>query len=111
MPRLEPGPRHAPPPARCPCGVRPAGPAPPAARLVESSLGPMPVAPGRDRVCEHVVIDLVASRRAVLRTGADDPLRSEAPQDVGGFVLADVCIAGEVTDAVRDLRPRRRDEE
>src|SRR5262249_29419974 len=68
--------------------------------------------PREHRVRENVVEDLVLrGARAVRRARADDALGGESAQDVLGFLLVDGRVAGEVAHALRDLRPRRRDEE
>ena len=67
--------------------------------------------PGQHRVGEHVVEDLVARPAAVLAVHlAQDPLVPERLEHRPELGLVDRRVLGEIGRAVRDLRPRRRDE-
>src|SRR6266508_93803 len=80
--------------------------------LDESALRFEARAPREHRVREDVVEDLVARcGGTVRRAGAHDPLGGQPLQYLGGLVLFDGCVAGEIAYAVRDLRSRGRDEE
>jgi len=57
----------------------------------------------RNCIGKHIVVDLVSSACAVLGARANDPLGSKSPQDVGGLLLFDLGVAGEIARAVRDL--------
>ena len=59
--------------------------------------------PIRDCVGEHIVIDLVSSACAVVGARANDPLGGKSPQDVGGLLLFDIGVAGEIARPMCDL--------
>ena len=82
-----------------------------ALRLLALALEPPLAPPGEHRVGEHVVEDLVARPAAVLALHlAQDPLVPERLEHRPELVLVDGRVVGEIGRAVRDLRPRRRDE-
>ena len=79
--------------------------------VVNRAFGPITGTPTRDRIGEHVVIDLVSGPRTVLGAGTNDPFGCKLPQDISSLLLSDLGVTGEIAGAMRDLRSGRRDEE
>ena len=80
--------------------------------LLEAELRLVLVPPRDDAAGEDVVEDLVAGvvDLALTGDGTKDACLGERSQDRLDIRLAGACVRGQVTDAVRDLRPGRRDE-
>ena len=80
--------------------------------LLEAELRLVLVSPRDDAAGEDVVEDLVAGvvDLALTGDGTKDACLGERPQDRLDIRLAGACVRGQVANAVRDLRPGRRDE-